>query len=80
MVQSVDGKISSGDTDELDVDKDWKHIPGLMDGEALHTHGELKLIKTLELIDLEKLENSFFRVKYKIKNWNVLSLHFTLQR
>lgn len=29
---SVDGKISSGDSDELDVDKDWKKISGVKEG------------------------------------------------
>ncbi len=29
---SVDGKISSGDTDELDVDRDWKRVAGVKEG------------------------------------------------
>lgn len=32
MLMSVDGKISSGSTDELDVDKDWKRIVGVKEG------------------------------------------------
>jgi 2,5-diamino-6-(ribosylamino)-4(3H)-pyrimidinone 5'-phosphate reductase len=32
LVMSVDGKISSGDSDEVDVDKDWNRIPGVADG------------------------------------------------
>lgn len=28
MLMSVDGKINSGATDELDPDKDWKQIAG----------------------------------------------------
>ncbi len=40
LVSSVDGKISSGDTDELDVDRDWKRIDGIKDG--LHQYYELE--------------------------------------
>lgn len=32
MLTSVDGKISTGDTDALDVDQDYKNIPGLKEG------------------------------------------------
>ncbi len=32
LVSSVDGKISSGDSDRLDVDRDWKTIPGVKEG------------------------------------------------
>lgn len=32
MLQSLDGKINSGDTDELDVDKDWCIIDGVKEG------------------------------------------------
>ena len=32
MLMSVDGKISTGDTDELDVDADYKNIAGLKEG------------------------------------------------
>ena len=32
MLMSVDGKISSGSTDKLDVDKDWKKIVGVREG------------------------------------------------
>ena len=32
MLMSVDGKISTGDTDELDVDQDFPSIPGLKEG------------------------------------------------
>lgn len=32
MLTSVDGKISTGDTDTLDVDQDYKNIPGLKEG------------------------------------------------
>lgn len=32
LLQSLDGKISTGDTDELDVDKDFKRIHGVKEG------------------------------------------------
>ncbi len=32
MVSSLDGKISSGDSDSLDIDTDWKRIHGVKDG------------------------------------------------
>ena len=40
LISSVDGKISSGDTDQLDVDKDWKQIDGLKQG--LYQYYELE--------------------------------------
>ncbi len=32
MLESLDGKINSGNSDALDVDRDWKNIPGLKEG------------------------------------------------
>lgn len=32
MLSSIDGKITSGASDKLDVDKDWAKIDGLKDG------------------------------------------------
>lgn len=32
MIMSLDGKISSGDNDALDVDTDWKRIDGVKEG------------------------------------------------
>ena len=32
LIASVDGKISSGDSDDLDVDRDWKRIKGVKEG------------------------------------------------
>lgn len=32
LLQSLDGKISTGDTDERDVDKDFPQIPGVKEG------------------------------------------------
>lgn len=32
MLESLDGKINSGNSDELDADKDWCHIDGVKEG------------------------------------------------
>lgn len=40
MIESLDGKISTGDVDELDVDKDFKRIVGVKEG--LHQYYELE--------------------------------------
>lgn len=32
MLESLDGKINSGNSDNLDVDRDWKQIDGLREG------------------------------------------------
>lgn len=40
MLMSVDGKISTGATDELDVDRDFPDIPGLKEG--LHQYYEIE--------------------------------------
>lgn len=40
MLMSVDGKISTGSTDELDVDRDFPNIPGVREG--LHQYYEIE--------------------------------------
>ena len=40
LITSLDGKISTGDVDELDVDKDFKRIVGVKEG--LHQYYELE--------------------------------------
>ncbi|NBS41502.1 deaminase [bacterium] len=40
MLMSVDGKINSGDSDALDVDRDWKQIAGVKEG--IHQYYELE--------------------------------------
>ncbi|MBP3708064.1 MAG: dihydrofolate reductase family protein [Clostridia bacterium] len=40
MLESLDGKINSGNSDELDVDKDWCKIPGVKEG--LHQYYEIE--------------------------------------
>ena len=40
MLMSLDGKINSGDSDELDVDKDWIKINGVKEG--IHQYYEIE--------------------------------------
>lgn len=40
MISSLDGKISSGDTDTVDVDQDWKNLKGVKEG--LHQYYDLE--------------------------------------
>lgn len=40
MIESLDGKITTGDVDELDIDKDFKRIEGLKEG--LYQYYELE--------------------------------------
>lgn len=40
MLMSLDGKINSGDTDELDVDRDWCTIDGVKEG--IHQYYEIE--------------------------------------
>ena len=42
MLMSVDGKISTGATDDLDVDKDFPKIMGVQEG--LHQYYEIQQI------------------------------------
>lgn len=40
MLESLDGKISSGNSDVLDADKDWCEITGVKEG--LHQYYEIE--------------------------------------
>lgn len=40
----------------------------LMDGESLHTESELSKIKTLQLVQVKPLEDSYLLLEYKVKN------------
>lgn len=48
MLQSLDGKITSGDSDDLDADKDWPKIKGVREG--LYQYYEIE--KTTDLCSL----------------------------
>ena len=41
MLESLDGKINSGNTDQLDADKDWCEIPGVKEG--LYQYYEIEM-------------------------------------
>lgn len=42
MIQSLDGKISTGDVDELDIDKDFSRITGIKEGLSQYYNLEKK--------------------------------------
>ncbi len=48
MIMSLDGKISNGPSDDLDVDKDWKEIDGIKEG--LYQYYDIE--KTTDLFSL----------------------------
>lgn len=60
MLMSVDGKISTGSTDELDVDRDFPKIPGVKEG--LHQY----YLGVLSLIECSILQDSYIRLRYKV--------------
>jgi 2,5-diamino-6-(ribosylamino)-4(3H)-pyrimidinone 5'-phosphate reductase len=43
LVMSVDGKITSGDSDDLDSDRDWKRLAGVKEGLPQYYHIEQSL-------------------------------------
>lgn len=44
-----------------------KDVPTLIDGEAISHSKELNKLKPLELIECNKLDNSYVQLKYKVK-------------
>lgn len=60
MLMSVDGKISTGATDDLDVDKDFPKIAGVNDG--LHQYYEI------EQTDLWSLNSGRVQAKMGVNN------------
>lgn len=53
MIMSLDGKINSGDSDELDVDRDWCKIAGVKEG--LHQYYEIEQTTDLYSINTGKV-------------------------
>lgn len=45
-----------------------KETPSFIDGRTLETDDDLKYVKALELISVNKLKNSFLNLKYKVIN------------
>ena len=44
-----------------------KEVPTLVDGEAIKDESELNKLLPLELLECNKLENSYIELKYKVK-------------
>ena len=44
-----------------------KDVSTLIDGEAISNSEELNKLKALELIECNKLDNSYIQLKYKVK-------------
>lgn len=61
MLMSVDGKISTGATDDLDVDKDFSKIAGVNDG--LHQYYEIE-----QTTDLWSLNSGRVQAKMGVNN------------
>ncbi len=56
MLMSVDGKISTGATDDLDIDKDFPKIAGVREG--LHQYYDIKVKR--EVLKLAQLMLGLF--------------------
>jgi 2,5-diamino-6-(ribosylamino)-4(3H)-pyrimidinone 5'-phosphate reductase len=55
MLMSVDGKISTGSTDELDMDRDFPKIPGVREG--LHQYYEIEQTTDLWSFNTGRVQN-----------------------
>ena len=44
-----------------------RYVPTLVDGEAIKSEDELGKLRILELIECNKLNNSYIQLKYKVK-------------
>lgn len=65
MIESLDGKINSGDSDELDVDKDWCKIDGVKEG--LYQYYEIE-----QTTDLCSLNTGRVMAKIGVNNKNTI--------
>jgi len=61
MLMSVDGKISTGDTDNLDIDKDFPKIKGIKEGLRQYYNIE-------QTTDLSSLSSGKVQVKVGANN------------
>lgn len=74
MLTSVDGKISTGNSKELDFDVDFPKINGVKDtaslinGKSIEKVEELDLLGTLKLEECKQLKDSYIQLKYKVIN------------
>ena len=46
---------------------DGKDVPTLVDGTSINSDDELNKLRTLELIECNKLDNSYIQLKYKVR-------------
>lgn len=80
MLESLDGKINTGNSDTLDLDKDLPKIDGVKEGLhqyykiesntdyfSIKSDDELNKLRALELIECNKLDDSYIQLKYKVK-------------
>lgn len=65
MLMPVDGKISTGSTDEMDVDRDFPKISGVKEG--LHQYYEIEQTTDLWSFNTGRVHLSCFRKKSHIK-------------
>ena len=72
MLMSVDGKISTGATDELDVDKDFPKITGVSEG--LHQYYEIEQTTDLWSLNTGRVQEKWvsIRSRYQIKPQSLL--------
>ena len=71
MLMSVDGKISTGAADVLDVVVAPVLIGGkdtttLIDGHSLQSRDELNQLGVLRLIEATPLQDSYLRLRYQV--------------
>ena len=48
-----------------------KDVPTLVDGESINSDGELNKLRVLELIECNRLDDSYIQLKYKVRKWNI---------
>ena len=48
-----------------------KDVPTLVDGESINSDGELNKLRALELIECNRLDDSYIQLKYKVRKWNI---------
>lgn len=48
-----------------------KDVPTLVDGESINSDDELNKLRVLELIECNRLDDSYIQLKYKVRKWNI---------
>ena len=65
MIESLDGKISTGDVDELDVDKDFSRIAGVKEG--LHQYYDLEKLTDRVSLNSGKVQS---KIRVNERYWD----------